>query len=206
MPPDTFVGLSEVDWVAFGSIATAATCLVAGLAYRRYVSPAKLIPEDHLPFTSLVHFPPPEPNKMWVRVPIRNTSKATSASQAQIQVTGLIEAASQMPVANFIPIRLVWTHLGKATYDTIPPKAMRCIDFGFFELDPCTSHHKMLLCGEVMAVTPPVLWPGKYLMEIEISGDGVKTAKYRIKLQLKDISGSASQPSDVELIFDILTV
>lgn len=98
------------------------------------------------------------------------------------------DSGHREPAPGFLPLNLTWSHVGGATI-RIPRKLFRHCDVGHF----ANVNGETTLFLDTIAQPNPVAggdlptvrWPGRYVLELQLSGDNVKTISRRWRIEFR---------------------
>lgn len=116
---------------------------------------------------------------IYTRIRVQNISKKT-ANNIEIMASNLWKLDKDnksTKIKTFLPMNLRWSHL-HPTKEIIPPKSFRFCDLGPFRPLNGKAYFKLDTIVQPNPVSggkwPNILEPGKYLLELLMSGDNVK--------------------------------
>lgn len=205
--PEGAFGWSSETWIALGTLALAgATFLVIVVALfeeplRRYFTRAKLsmFIGKESPDTHQIALTHPQSGAfigwaIYVRIRVRHRG-GSPAENAEIIASDLwrLDGGRRIPVPTFLPMSLKWSHFQPSTITTrIPRNGFRHCDLGallpsdLFGYSPPVSGEPRFRLDTMVQPNPVaggeipnVLSPGRYEIELRLTGDNVRTVAER---------------------------
>jgi len=198
VPIAALFGWSPEAWIAVGTLALAFATVAALIfgPFWKWFRRARLTMEirNQLPDAVLAEMKNPlagttSGNVFYLRIRVSHT-RGNAAENVTIMATKLWRLGTSdepEPMETFLPLDLAWSHVEGSTM-RIPRKLFRFCDLGFFAR-PEGSHQKCFWVTTLGTSYPAVgnpprnfLPPGRYEIELQLSGDNTDTIRKQWRL------------------------